>query len=114
MVSASDRNMSDAELSSIGWHGLLNECVEPQDVVRTAKEYLAQWTPTEIAALPECCRPGKLVDGDDVADYAVLLARAQYDANDPMVDKLAVFMTSAALRLAQITARSSEVAGEDD
>jgi hypothetical protein len=103
-----------AELTTIGWQGMLNECVEPHEVVRTVKEYLARWTPAEIAALPEHCRPGRMVDGDDVADYALRLARAQCDGASAEVDKLAVFVTSAALRLAQITARTSEVSSEDD
>ena len=100
--------------SAIGWQGILNECVEPAEVVRTVKDYLARWTPEEIAALPAHCRPGRLVDGDDVADYALRVARAQCDGTSFEVDKLAVFMTNAALRLAQITARTSEVSSEDD
>jgi hypothetical protein len=103
-----------AELTSIGWQGRLNECVEPHEVVMTAKDYLAQWTPAEIASLPEPCRPGRLVDADDVSNYALELARAQCEGVSPLVDKMAVFMTSAALRLAQITARTSEVSAEDE
>lgn len=102
------------ELTSIGWQGRLNECVEPHEVVMAVKDYLALWTPEEIGALPEACRPGRIVDGDDVAGYALTLARAQCDGIDPQLDKLAVFMTSAALRLAQITARTSEVSAEGD
>ena len=105
---------SQAGITTIGWQGLLNECVEPAEVVRTVKEYVALWSPEELAALPEHCRPGRLVDGDDVADYALRLARAQCDGASAEVDKLAVFVTSAALRLAQITARTSEVSSEDD
>ena len=103
-----------AELTSIGWQGRLNECVEPHDVVMTAKDFLAQWTPEEIASMPEACRPKRLVDADDVSTYALDLARAQCEGVSPLVDKMAVFMTSAALRLAQITARSSEVSAEDE
>jgi hypothetical protein len=114
--SAMPRGVSDhdthADLTSIGWHGLLNECMEPPEVVRTVKEYLARWSPEEIAALPEHCRPGRLVDGDDVADYALRLVRAQCAGASADLDKLAAFVTSAALRLAQITARTSEVSSE--
>ena len=108
------RRDTQAELTSIGWQGLLNECAEPADVVRTVKEYLARWSPEEIGALPEHCRPGRMVDGDDVADYALRLAREQCDGASDEIDKLAVFVTSAALRLAQITARTSEVSSEDE
>ena len=101
------------ELSSIGWQGRLNECLDEHDVVQTVRDYLARLEPEEIASLPEPCRPGRFVDAEDVGNYALQLARTQCDSGEALVGKLAAFMTSASLRLAQIMARASEVSSED-
>lgn len=101
------------ELSAIGWQGRLNECLDEHDVVQTVRDYLARLEPEEIASLPEGCRPGRFVDAQDVSDFALQLARAQCDSGEPLVDKMAAFMTNASLRLAQILARASEVSSED-
>ena len=90
------------ELGSIGWQGRLDECADAHDVVQTVKDYLARLEPEEIAPLPPHCWPSRIVDADDVAEYALQLARAQCDAEGELVDKLSGFMTNASLRLAQI------------
>lgn len=96
------------DLASVGWEGRLDECADAHDVVQAVKDYLARWTPEEIAELPEQCRPGKLVDGDDVSVYALNLARAQCSGTSIEIDKLSAFMTSAAARLAQLSAHTPQ------
>jgi hypothetical protein len=91
-------------LSSIGWQGRLDEATTPEEVVSTARDFVASWTPQEIASLPRPCRPWKIVDADDVAAYAIQLAQegtAETDAAAP-VDKMCAFFSSASLRVSQI------------
>ena len=100
-------------LTQVGWHGMLNEAVTQEDVVAIARDYLAQWSPQEISRLPAVLRPGKIVDADDIACYAVALVQEQVAAEQvPAVHKMATFFSNASLRLSQILARSSEVSAE--
>lgn len=100
-------------LSQVGWHGLLNEAATEEDVIAIARDYLALWTWPEIARLPQALRPGKIVDSDDIAGYALALVQEQVAAEHaPAVHKMATFFSNASLRLSQILARSSEVSSE--
>ena len=42
---------------SLAWFDLLASASTPVEVVNVARDYLATWTPDEIAALPRACRP---------------------------------------------------------
>lgn len=104
-------------ISQLGWHGRLNEAMTPGDVLAMVRDYVASWTPHELAQIPADLRPGKFVDPEDVAAHALMLVQAQIGAaggDEAAVHKLATFFSAASLRLSQILARSSEVAGEDD
>jgi hypothetical protein len=98
-------------LTSVGWQGCLNEAATEYDVVGVARDFLALLATEEIRELPLECRPGKIVDGDDIASYALTLSRAQYGGG-AVVHRMATFFSNAALRLAQIRARTSEVSSE--
>ena len=87
---------------AIGWQGRLDECTDAHDVVQTVKDYLARFGPEEIALLPPECRPGRIVDADDVAEYALQLTRSQCETAGDLVEKLSAFMTSASLRATQL------------
>jgi len=104
-------------VSQLGWHGRLHEALSPDDVVMIARDYMALWTPEELALVPAALRPGKIVDADDIGTHALALVQAQFDRGteeEAAVHKLATFFSAALLRLSQILARSSEVAGERD
>ena len=98
--------------AAVGWQERLDQCGAAHEVVQAVKEHLALLTPEELAAMPEQCRPGRLVDADDVAEYALVLARAQCEGSSVLLEKLAGFMTHASLRLAQILA-AVDAATED-
>lgn len=97
---------------AIGWQERLDQCHSVAEVVEAVKDHLARLTPDEIATMPQACRPGRVVDADDVAEYALQLARAQCEASSVLLDKLSGFMTHASLRLAQILA-AVEAVSED-
>jgi hypothetical protein len=89
----------------VTWPQKLERAQAETQVVVVAREFLAQFSPFEIEALPvECQPPLKLVDADDIAAYALELVRhdRQHLGSDPLVAKLAGFFSSASLRLSQI------------
>jgi hypothetical protein len=94
--------------AAIGWPGLLEVAASTEEVVSLAKDFLAAWSPEEIAALPVECQPRRLIDGDDVTFYAFDLVKHQCDQRrNARVGKMAAFFSSASLRLSQIMARAA-------
>ena len=53
------------------------------DVVLAVREYLAMWSPEELARLPAECRPGKITDAEDISDLAYRLSRAHLEFAGP-------------------------------
>ena len=53
----------------------LEDADSEREVVAIVREYVARLGPTELATLPEDCWPGKITDRDDIADYALRVAR---------------------------------------
>ena len=87
---------------SRSWHGVLDEAASPDEVVAVARDFIARLSPEEFSALPPDCRPRKLVDADDVVDYAVTLARescAGESLADSLLHQIAAFFTHACARL---------------
>lgn len=94
-----------SSLASVGWQGRLAEATSREDVVAVARDFLALVGPEEVARMPVDCRPGKLVDGEDVANYAVTLARRSCDPdcfNDHNLQRIAAFFGDALGRLSQL------------
>lgn len=97
--------------STISWRGRLDEAAAAHEVVSAARDFVATWTPEEIASLPPHCRPGKIVDADDVTAYAIQLAqncRAADSDAAPRVHRMGNFFSDASLRLSQILAGTGE------
>ena len=109
------RHHPERRLRSLGWQGQLDHATRPEAVLAVARDYLAQVSPEEIAQLPEDCRPQRLVDADDVATYALELARRQASPDAPeILNKLAAFFSDASTRLSHILAETSVVEGDQD
>ncbi len=90
------------------WRTLIDRARSESEVVARVREFIASFTPYEIDALPEALRPGKVVDGDDVAWLALEYRRA--DTGALLVSLFADVFSHAAVRLTQLAAR----AGDDD
>ena len=86
------------------------------DVVRLAQDYLALWTPQELASVPRHCRPGHVRDGEDIADAAMELTRARISSFDvdPHVMELAVFFAQACARVSQLEAAAAHLRARDE
>lgn len=104
-------------MSGIGWQARLNESSTQAQIVSICNQFLAMWSRDELAQLPEACRPRKALALEEVNPYAVGLA-LQLEAMDiataPMLHRMSMFFTKAALRLAEIRAQGrGHVAHED-
>ena len=97
---------------SVSWQERLDDCRSSEEVVATARDFLATFSPYELASLPETVRPpSKLYDGEDLTLYAFELVRRDCD-RDPeavctLVQKFAHFFSHASIRLSQLQARAT-------
>jgi len=99
---------NDHHRSAVTWRALLDSAQGEQDVVHVARDFLASFTPHEIELLPEECRPGKLVDAQDVASYGFDLTMHRWDDDEgaaAIVQVFARFFADAAERLARLARR---------
>ncbi len=96
----------------LAWHHRLSEAARVDEVVGVVRDYLAQWSPVDLARLPDPCRPGRIVDADDITLYALILVREQFNRDpvkDPMLTRMAGFFAAASRRVSQILAHSEDV-----
>jgi hypothetical protein len=94
-------------MTSITWERRLDSAGSVEDVVATAREFLARLDPDEIESLPGKCRPpAKIVDADDVGMYAYELVRYECEDDDSaeLVHRLARFFSHASMQVARVLA----------
>ena len=87
------------------WQDAVRAADTEDDVLDLVRDFLAQFSPVEIAELPHPCRPGKIIDARDVTEYAFELARHRCDEPEEgaqVLHRLAAFFTDANQRLAEI------------
>lgn len=90
---------------TITWPDRLATCRSEAEVLATCREWMATWSPADLAALPPALRPGRLFGADDVAGLAVdAVRRDQSGLHDPGVHRLARFFSLASARMAEILA----------
>jgi hypothetical protein len=94
-------------MTTIDWENRLGAATTEPEVVALAKDFLASFTPGEIARLPESCRPRKLFDADDVTNYAFELAWRNCE-DGGVIERFARFFSQASRRLSQILARAND------
>lgn len=99
----------------VTWYRLLDNATNSLEVVAIARDYLATWTPDEIARLPAAVRPGKLRDERDIEDLHSTLVAEYRDtvATGPALEalqRLTTFMVRATIRIAELT--EPKVTGE--
>jgi hypothetical protein len=85
------------------------------DIVLALRECLRDWPPSDLAQLPERCRPGKIRDGEDIADLAFTLTTTRIrssEANDLLV-RLETLFAHACQRLGQIESGSPRGASNE-
>jgi hypothetical protein len=55
----------------ISWLRQLEAATTLDEVVAIARDYLATWTPEELARLPRACRPGRLRKPEDIEELHI-------------------------------------------
>src|SRR5688572_8741772 len=83
---------------TLSWQGRLDTASTEAEVVDITRDFLATVSPYDIARLPEQCRPRKMVDANDITNYAFLIVRHHCDdihGTARVAHKLAAFFTSA-------------------
>ena len=91
------------------WRSLLGQASSEGEIVSFVNEQMAMWTPEEIARLSVDCRPRRVRDASDVSRWAFQLATAHCASmaqgdDEYLLEKLLVFVTQAAMRLAEVQA----------
>jgi hypothetical protein len=101
----------------ISWFAQLDNAKTASAVVAIVRDYLALWSPEEIALLPVAVRPGRLRDSADVADLHAHLVeeyrktRASGDALAAL-QRLTGFFARASVRIAQVGEAETGAEGE--
>lgn len=99
-------------LTTVTWQSRLNNATEPDEVVGIARDFVAQFDHPEVAGLPATCRPGKLVDADDVTSYAFTLVQhctGHATEGAVLVERLAAFFSHASFRLTRLLSDAESV-----
>ncbi len=106
----------DSVPKSLAWFDLLAAAATPEEVVGIARDFLATWTPEEIAAMPRACRPpNSLKFPEQIVDYAFALVKAHLDSGSDSngVTRMATFFAEASWRVAAAMG-NAEVAADND
>ena len=84
----------------------LRAAASEEEVVRIARDYLAQWTPPELGSIPASCRPRRISDAEDLADGAFALTKARIDTStsQPLLEEMETFFAMACARISELEA----------
>jgi len=104
-------------MAMISWFAQLDSAQSGSAVVAIMRDYLALWSPEELALLPLAVRPGRMRDAADVTDLHARLVeeyRKTRASGDPLaaLQRLTGFCARASVRLAQLG--DSETDGADE
>jgi hypothetical protein len=97
-------------MANAQWIALLDAARSEGCVVLVARDYVADMSEADKARLPSDCRPGHMLDGDDVAAYAYTLTRLhcgtfaeELDELDELLQRMTAFFAHASRRLVALT-----------
>lgn len=89
------------------WRSRLDEAKSPEAKLAVCNEFVARWKPEEITQLPPDCRPKARFEIAEIYPFALKLIQHLETGTritDPLLHRLSIFFTTAALQLAQGTA----------
>jgi hypothetical protein len=97
----------------LGWFQQLDKASHVAEVVDIARDYLATWTPEEVALLPRTCRPGRVRDPADIEEMhacAVDAYRGTRASGEELkaLQLLTSFLVRASMRLVQLRASGGD------
>lgn len=104
----------------LSWLQQIDAAKSPSEVVAVARDYLASWTPEELARLPVQCRPGRVKDDQDIDQLLHVNLVEEYGRNRlsgealAALQRLTSFIVRASVRIAQIRGKEEVPPGQDE
>jgi hypothetical protein len=98
------------------WFRQIDDANSAREVVAIARDYLATWTPRDLAKLPRECRPGRVKSAGDIEQLHACLVeeyRQSRLAGEELsaLQRLTSFVVRASIRLAQFDGEKPEGRG---
>jgi hypothetical protein len=92
---------------SLAWHRDIERAHTAVQVVRIARDYLASFTPRDLARVPERCRPAQIADEGDIALWSRKLTEEYWRlrgtaADVAVVQEMWSFFLRASVHLARM------------
>jgi hypothetical protein len=94
----------------LSWLRQIDDATSVAQVVSIARDFLATWTPQELARLPTRCRPGRIRDEGDIADLHSNLVD-EYRATRATGDELTALQLLTSY-LVRVSVRIAELGGD--
>lgn len=99
------------------WRTQLKAATTQQAVLTVVSQFLDEWAPWEVAAVPPEAWPAALASRDDVVQHALRLSRIHADLGGSArglsgVQELLLFFTHASVRISQLAALGSALEPE--
>ncbi len=91
----------------LSWYRQLESAKSSLEVVAVARDFMASWTPHDLARLPDACRPGKMRDEIDIENLHALLVDEYRDTRASgeeleSLQELTSFFVRASIRIAEL------------
>ena len=99
----------------LAWFRQLNSARSVVELIKVVREFLATWSPTDLARLPEHCRPDRMKTEQDLEDLHTRLVEtfrtsAATGEDLAMLQRMTSFVVRAAVRLSEL--REQDGSGE--
>ena len=98
------------------WPLILATAMTEEQVLRVVRDFLAGWTPYELALLPRQCRPpARFATCEEVVSYAFAIAQARCNDNeaDPSLVRMCSFFSEAAEQVAAVMSEAEKARPAD-
>ena len=107
-----------ANLLPLDWRSVIQAAANEDELVGVMRDWLACWSPEEIARLPVECRPGRVRDAVDIGRWAFELtschlARKLGPEDEPLLLKMMLFVNEAGERVARLKAAQQQASAAD-
>ena len=89
----------------LNWQGRLHEARTEEEVVDVMRDFVATFSPRDLAEVPTRLWPPKMRDARDVTDYAFVLVRHRVDderSSSGAIDRLSALFSDATVRISQL------------
>ena len=98
------------------WYSQLDRAKTVGEAVAVARDFMATWSPEELALLPASCRPGRLRDEEDIEALHATLVEAYRESRATgreldALQRLTSFVVRASIRIAELTGESGSGSG---